>query len=118
VSSPARATFPVSKPTGRLRRSDRVTLGALLAPAPPTNFSDARAIRGTSQKLQPRPSLGFFRVARAPLYRSCTDRECDTLQQLTVKSTSPPSSIHCSYRNFTVMRVPQAPDLLGRPCTH
>src|SRR6516162_7509343 len=34
------------------RRGDRLTLGALL-PAPPTNFSEARAIRGTSQKLQP-----------------------------------------------------------------
>src|SRR5262245_51233759 len=41
--------------------SDRVTLGALLPPAPPTSFSDARGIRPTSQKLQP-PSL------RAPLY--------------------------------------------------
>ena len=58
-----------------------MTLVTLLAPAPPTNFSDARAIRATSQKLQPavRPS-GFSRVARAAEW-SPTDRECDTLQQ-------------------------------------
>ena len=58
-----------------------MTLVTLLAPAPPTNISDARAIRATSQKLQPavRPS-GFSRVARAAEW-SPTDRECDTLQQ-------------------------------------
>src|SRR5262249_23661074 len=41
------------------RRGDRVTVGALLAPAPPTNLSDARGIRGTPQKLNPRPPPGF-----------------------------------------------------------
>src|SRR5262245_61098440 len=52
------------------------TLGALLAPAPATNFLDARAIRATSQKLQPpSPLSGFFSSARTPLCRSRTDRE-------------------------------------------
>src|SRR6516164_10159322 len=65
------------------------------SPAPPTNFSDARGIRGTSRKRHP-PSLrpGFSRVARAPLCRSRTDRgrrytECDRLNRLTADERFP-----------------------------
>jgi len=45
-----------------------MTLRALLAPAPPTNFSDARAIRGDiSETSTPVPPDRVFPELRAPL---------------------------------------------------
>jgi hypothetical protein len=69
------------------------------SPAPPTNFSNARGIRGTSQKRQP-PSLrpGFSRVARAPLYWSRPDADTpsgdDGAQDLRVRGRQRPASAH------------------------